>query len=222
MIGALFRVLIGFALACLVGGLVQVAFVIPLEADGLDAAALADAGVLALLAATHLAIFASPLALVTAAWAEWQSIRSWTYYALAGIGIALAGLAAQYAGETGGAVTILNTYAARAFLTTGFFAGLAYWAFAGRFAGDGPAASVPGSADENDDDTEWVKVVPATRTTVKAELPEKAEQPAKTTNSVNTDRSDRTDSSARPPAIPSGHFGEDPAARTARVTDPND
>jgi len=139
MLLSLLRILLGFATACLAAGLVQVAFVItPLEIATLEPAAIPDrlsgAGLLALFAATHSAVFSAPFALLAAAFAEWQGIRSWIYYALAGIAIALAGVLTQHASETG-ATTIVNDYALRAFLAAGFVAGLAYWVVAGRSAG---------------------------------------------------------------------------------------
>jgi hypothetical protein len=79
-------------------------------------------------------VFSAPFALIAVALGEWQGIRSWLYYVLAGIGIAGAGFFAQYTGEPDGA-TIVNDYALRAFLVTGVVAGLVYWAVAGRRAG---------------------------------------------------------------------------------------
>lgn len=167
MIRATFRVLAGFIVSCLVAGLVTVAFVItPAEFAALSGPALMDRlstfGMLALLAATHSAIFAAPFALIAAVIGEWQSIRNPMYYAVAGVLIALGGFAAQYSSETGAAASIANNYALKAFLTAGFFAGLSYWIVAGRAAGDDeedvaqptarpkaeikPTASVPGVA----------------------------------------------------------------------------
>ena len=141
MIRATFRVLAGFIVSCLVAGLVTVAFVItPAELAAMSGPAQLDRlsafGTLALLAATHSAIFAAPFALIAAVIGEWQSIRSPMYYAVAGALIALAGFAAQYSSETGAAASIANNYALKAFLTAGFFAGLSYWILAGRAAGD--------------------------------------------------------------------------------------
>jgi hypothetical protein len=145
MIGTLVRVLIGFAVACLVAGLVVVAYVITpadlakLSGDAFDNRVM-DAVALALRAATHTAIFAAPFALIMAAIAEWQALRGPVFYLLAGIAIAVAGFLAQHLSEIQGAHTILNDYAIRAFLTTGFLGGLAYWIVAGRGAG-GPEAN---------------------------------------------------------------------------------
>jgi len=140
MLGTLFRVLFGFIIACLVAGVAVVAFVItPADIATLPAELrwerLGSAGVLSLLAATHAAIFAFPFALVAVAIGEGLSIRSWIYYVLVGIAIALAGFGAHYMVEVGSEPTIVNDYAVRAFLTLGFFGGLAYWIAAGRRAG---------------------------------------------------------------------------------------
>ncbi len=140
MLGTLFRVLFGFIIACLVAGVAVVAFVItPADIATLPAELrwerLGSAGVLSLLAATHAAIFAFPFALVAVAIGEGLSIRSWIYYVLVGIAIALAGFGAHYMVEAGSEPTIVNDYAVRAFLTLGFFGGLAYWIAAGRRAG---------------------------------------------------------------------------------------
>ncbi len=150
MLSALLRIIFGFIVACLVAGAATVAFVITpadiatLPAD-LRPERLGDAGVLSLLAATHSAIFAFPFALIAIAIAEWQSIRSWIYYVVVGIAIALGGFGAEYLSEVGVQPSIVNDYAARAFLTVGFFAGLAYWLVAGRVAGPtrAPSAEQP-------------------------------------------------------------------------------
>ena len=134
MILGLLRVLFAFAVACLVAALVQLLFAYgpadyaPNREGGLE---------LLLLTATHFAVFSSPFVLVVAALAEWQSIRNWHYYAVAGIGIAMAGFLAQYSSESNGP-TILNDYAVKAFLTPGFIAGFVYWILAGRHAGESP------------------------------------------------------------------------------------
>jgi len=140
MIGGLFRFLFGFAVACLVAGAATVAFVItPLDIATLPAELrperLSSAGTLTLLAATHSAIFSFPFALVALVIAERRCIRSWVYYAIVGILIAFAGFGAEYLSEVGGQPSIVNTYAARAFLAVGFLGGIAYWLVAGRRAG---------------------------------------------------------------------------------------
>jgi len=136
----LLRVLFGFIIACLVAGLVTVAFVVtPADIAGLPAEAqperLGNAGVLSLLAATHSAIFAFPFAIIGIGVAEMSAIRTWLYYAIVGVGIALGGLAAEYANEVAGLPSILNGYALAAYVTVGIAGGLAYWLLAGRRAG---------------------------------------------------------------------------------------
>jgi hypothetical protein len=157
----LLRILIGFAVACLVAGAVTAAFVItPSDVaalpDDLRPERLNNAGVLSLLAATHSAIFSFPFALLVIGFGEWRSIRSWLYYVIAGIVIALGGFAAEYMIEAGTQPSIANDYAARAYLTIGFAAGLAYWLVAGRLAGarneDAVAATMAEAAPVEDDD----------------------------------------------------------------------
>lgn len=142
MLGTIARVLAGFVLACLVAGLVQVAFVVtPKDLASLSGAELSErlsfAGLQVLFAATLIGMFSAPFVLIASAIGEWQGVRSPSYYVLVGIAIALGGFAAQYAGEAAGQPTIVNNYALKAFLTTGFLGGFAYWLFAGRSAGTG-------------------------------------------------------------------------------------
>jgi len=137
MFGRIIRVLFGFALACLAAGLTVVLFVYsPLElASDLSSDRAAEAGLLALAAATHSAVFAAPFALIGAAIGEWQRIGSWAYYALVGVAISGIGFLAQYWTESGSEGSIVNNYAVMAFLVTGFAAGMVYWLVSGRFAG---------------------------------------------------------------------------------------
>ena len=140
IIKTLARILAGFLLASFIAGLVQVMYVwTPAELASVPTAAFpAKAGntlELALLAATHSAIFGAAFALIAAGIAEWLSIRSIGYFLFAGTAIALLGFTAQYASEVSGQPTILNNYALQAYLTAGFFAGLAYWLAAGHRAG---------------------------------------------------------------------------------------
>jgi hypothetical protein len=148
----LLRVLFGFLVACLVAGIVTVAFVVtPADLAALPSDALSErlgnAGVLSLLAATHSAIFAFPFAFILIGIAEWRAIRTWIFYALAGLAIALGGFAAEYANEVAGQPSIVNEYALVAFIAVGVLSGLAYWLFAGRRAGgrrgDAPPKSDP-------------------------------------------------------------------------------
>jgi hypothetical protein len=143
----LLRVLFGFIFACLVAGAVTVAFVVtPADIAGLPAEAqperLANAGVLALLAATHSAIFAFPFAMLANGIGEMWHVRSWLYYAVVGLLIGAGGFVAYYANEVVGQPSIFNNYALTAFLTIGTLGGLAYWLVAGRRAG-GKRADAP-------------------------------------------------------------------------------
>ncbi len=140
LLGTIIRILTGFAVACLVAGVATVAFVVtPADIAALPAdmllERLGNAGLLALLAATHSAIFAFPFALIGIGLGEWLCIRSWIYYSVVGILIAAGGFCAISYFEGAGQPTIVNNYAMRAFFAVGFFGGLAYWLVAGRGAG---------------------------------------------------------------------------------------
>jgi hypothetical protein len=136
MIARVFRVLIGLVVACLAAGLTMVAFVYsPSELMDGGGDKLAEAGLLALAAATHSAIFAAPFALIAAVIGEWQALRGWLYYAPAGTAIAGAGFLAQYWTEAGEDASIANSYAVMAFLASGCVAGTVFWLLSGRLAG---------------------------------------------------------------------------------------
>jgi uncharacterized membrane protein YraQ (UPF0718 family) len=140
MFARIFRVLMGFVMACLAAGLTKVLFAFtPAEISALPADLASDRMAQVwdktLGLATHTAVFSAPFALVAAAIGEWRRIRDVTYYVLAGLAIAGVGLMAQYTSEVGNQPSILNNYALTAFLATGFFGGLAYWLFSGRAAG---------------------------------------------------------------------------------------
>lgn len=139
MLGRMIRVVFGFVVACLAAGLTIVLFVTtPVELANTPSNALTDAlssnGLLALLAATHSAVFAAPFALIGVAIGEWRQLAHWTYYALVGIVIAGLGFFAQYWSEGGAQTSILNNYALVAFLTMGFVGGVIYWLVSGQFA----------------------------------------------------------------------------------------
>lgn len=136
MIASVFRVLIGFALACVAGAFVQLGFATPNDVLTDDADRLSWSIEQVMLAATHSAVFSAPFALVAAAIGEWQSIRSWVYYALAGVAISIAGFIALYSGETSGPNSIVNQYATIAYLCSGLVGGWIYWLLSGRVAGD--------------------------------------------------------------------------------------
>lgn len=136
MFRAIIRVLFGFILACIAAGVSQVLFAFgPSEVSSGDPERLALLLNLAAAAATQSAVFAAPLALVSAAVSEWQDIRSWLYHTVAGVVIAAAGFAAQYSSEAPGTASVFNNYALAAYMVTGLVAGLVYWVFAGRWAG---------------------------------------------------------------------------------------
>jgi|AERA01.1.fsa_nt_gi hypothetical protein len=138
MLISLIRFLFGFVAAMLAAGAVQVLFVAGSDLlSGLSAARLQGLGLLTLLAATQSAVFSAPFAILAAAVAAWQPIRSVVYFVAVGIAIALAGFFAQYVGEAG-PDTILNRYALTAYLASGGVGGLVYWALAAR-----KRASVP-------------------------------------------------------------------------------
>jgi drug/metabolite transporter (DMT)-like permease len=136
MVKGMLRVIFGFAVACLAAGLAMVLFVYtPLELATEHATdRMLEAGLLALAAATHSAVFAAPFALIGAAFGEWQRIGSWLYYALVGVAIACVGFLAQFWTEADGEASIVNSYAMTAFIVTGFVAGIVYWLLAGRHA----------------------------------------------------------------------------------------
>jgi hypothetical protein len=138
MVTRIFRVLTGFLLACFAAGLAKVLFAFsPTELSTLPPEIARDRIALALPVATHTAIFAAPFALVAIALAEARRWRDWTYYVMAGVGIALIGFFAQYSSETQtqGWSIVNDNYPLVAFLVTGAVGGLAYWLFSGRLAG---------------------------------------------------------------------------------------
>jgi hypothetical protein len=173
LFATLARVAFGFALASFAAGLVMVLFVnTPAEVLAQPASRLPDTASetfdLALLTATHTFIFSAAFVLIVAGLGEWFSIRALSFYLIAGLAIALLGFAAQFSSEVAGQPTVLNNYALKAFLTTGFFAGFVYWLASGQFAGRPPedrsdAEAVPlsqGPAEvaepSNDDETSAV------------------------------------------------------------------
>lgn len=157
MLKAASRVIVGFVLACLTAGLVTVLFVrTPVQLASVPSSAFpqqaTDVAVLALLTATHTGIFAAIFALVATILAEWFSIRSSLYYAVAGGAISLLGFFAQYSSEVAGQATIFNSYAMLAYLSAGVAAGLVYWAAAGHRAGHQDDGSYVLATAADDDD----------------------------------------------------------------------
>lgn len=151
MLLAIVRIVVGYVLACLLAGLALVLHVVtPAELSSLGADHLADRlfdlGSLAAAAATYIAFFALPFALIVAAIGEWFALRGALFYLIAAAAIAAAGFLAQQASEAPGQSTIVNPFAIQAFLITGLVGGLAYWLFAGRYAGASPATPPPADA----------------------------------------------------------------------------
>ena len=148
--GVVFRVLIGFLIACIAAALTTLLFVVtPVELVGW--LSLDDAGerfgrfaLLWLAATTQSVIFSALFALVAVIIAEWLGKRDWIYYANTGVLIAVLGFLAQWASEPTGQnwSVVGSSYPLVAFLATGFVGGFVYWMWAGRFAGGpGKAAS---------------------------------------------------------------------------------
>lgn len=175
LVATVARIVFGLALASLGAGLITVLFVdvdvLTGPANGLPKT-IGDTIDLALLAATHIAIFSFVFVLITAAIGEWFSIRVLSFYLLVGVIIALLGFTAQYMSEVAGQPTIFNNYAVKTFVTVGFFSGFIYWLAAGQFAGRMPPAaaapSEPSSPTEKESEAAEVVITrppaPETRT----------------------------------------------------------
>ncbi|MBU2533677.1 MAG: hypothetical protein KKB37_13120 [Alphaproteobacteria bacterium] len=135
-IGAVLRVMIGFALACLAGGFIQVLFAVtPAELMVAGDERLGEAGTWGLLSATQIAVFSAPFAVIAILLSEWRAVRSFAFHAIVGMVIAVAGFGLIHATESPAEASIVNSYAMAAYLTSGFVAGLVYWLIAGRLAG---------------------------------------------------------------------------------------
>ncbi len=140
MLERIFRVLVGFILACLAAGFTKVLFAVPpsellnLPAD-VQSDRLAQVAESGIFASIWSLLFSAPFALVAAAIGEWRRLRSWTYYVIVGLGVALIGFLTQHSAEQAGQPSIFNNYGLTAFITSGFMAGLTYWLFSGRNAG---------------------------------------------------------------------------------------
>ncbi len=150
--GLIFRVLLGFLLACLAAGLSTVLFAwTPSDLAAMQGDLANDKLALAMPVASHIALFSAPFAFVAIAFSEARRWRDWAYHAAAGMGIALLGYLAQYQSEAPSAAWSIaaSNYPLVAFLTSGFFGGLVYWLFSGRMAGmgsHGPAATTGSGA----------------------------------------------------------------------------
>ncbi|MEO1694130.1 MAG: hypothetical protein AAFR55_02710, partial [Pseudomonadota bacterium] len=136
MFAALFRIIFGLIVACAIGGATQVLF-------ALTPAELAVAGPERwqfalewfIQSAAVIMLVAAPIVFLIGIFAEIAGIRSFAFYLLAGLFVALAGFAVIYSGEEPNGPTLANSYGIATFLTTGFVAGLSYWLVSGRFAG---------------------------------------------------------------------------------------
>jgi hypothetical protein len=133
------RVLLGFIVACLAAAVTLVLFVYtPVEFLALPADMrgdrIAEAGLFTLAVTPHVAAFSALLALVSVVFAERRGVTAWSYYALTGVGIAVAGFLVQHFSESPGQSTILQNYALIAFLVSGTVGGSVYWYFSGRYA----------------------------------------------------------------------------------------
>jgi hypothetical protein len=136
---SLARIICGLIAAIFISAVIKVAHVItPSELIGLSSdvflARLTRVLELVALTATHQGLFIALFAPIAIAVAELNRIRSASYYWAVGIAIAAAGFYLQFVGE-GAQRTIVNAYAAQAYVIEGVVAGLVYWLIAGRFAG---------------------------------------------------------------------------------------
>ncbi|MGI9479296.1 MAG: hypothetical protein ACR2PI_21515 [Hyphomicrobiaceae bacterium] len=132
-LGALLRVIIGFAFACLAAGFVQVLFAVtPAELVVAGDERIGEAVMWGLQSASQIGSFAFPFAVLAIAVSEWQGIRSFAYHAIVAMVIAVAGFGLIHMTETVSEPSIVNSYAMAAYLTSGFVGGLVYWLFSGR------------------------------------------------------------------------------------------
>lgn len=139
MLRSALRVVIGFALACVVAGATQVLFVVDPARIFASRESAAAAGLLTAMAATQAATFALPFAVIAVWVSEMLAQRGWLIFTLWGALIALSAYATVVAGEDG-AFSLRNAYAFWAFIASGVAAGLTYWLLAGRAAGNRSAA----------------------------------------------------------------------------------
>lgn len=142
MLGRLLRILLGYFAACLAAGATQTAFA-TFDLSVLSAGGWAQnaGGIvnLILVAARLSAIFAAPFAFVAICLAYYQDLRGWPYFALVGLAIAAGGFLVLSSADMPGEPTIVNPYALKAYLASGFIGGFVYWLVAGRRAESFPA-----------------------------------------------------------------------------------
>lgn len=144
--GLIFRVLLGYLLACLAAGLTTVLFAwTPSDLAGMQGDLANDKLALAMPVATQIAIFAAPFALLAIGFGEARRWRDWAYYTAAGMAIALVGYIAQLQSEVPSQAWSIaaNNYPLIAFLTSGFVGGLVYWLFSGRMAAMSNTTATP-------------------------------------------------------------------------------
>lgn len=141
-LGGVIRVLLGFVAASIAAGAVQVLFALtPAELISGGPGYWTEGGLLLLGTATITGLFAAPFVFVSAVISEWRGIRSFAYHGLVGILIAVVGHALLYSGQNVDEPSIVNSYAAAAYLTAGLAGGFGYWAVAGRRAYRRPAVT---------------------------------------------------------------------------------
>jgi hypothetical protein len=143
--GTIFRVLLGYLIACFAAGLTTVLFAwTPSDLSVMQGDLANDKLALAMPVATQIALFSAPFALAAIAYGEWRRWRDWAFYSATGMAIALLGYLAQYQSEGPSPAWSIasSNYPLIAFLTSGFIGGLAYWIFSGRLAAMRPGQPV--------------------------------------------------------------------------------
>lgn len=131
-LGAVVRVLFGYVAACIAAGGVQVLFAMtPAELFNGGPDAWREGGLLLVGTTIITGLFAAPFVLILAVISEWRGVRSFAFHGLAGILVAMLGHAFLYSGQNAQEPSIVNSYAAAAYLSTGLAGGLAYWLVAG-------------------------------------------------------------------------------------------
>ena len=134
-LGAIVRIVLGFAAACLAAGFIQVLFAVtPAELVAAGEARWSAAINWALLSSAHIAVFAAPFALISISASEWLGIRSFAYHTIIAMGIAVVGFGLILMTEAPSEASIVNSYAMAAYLTSSFVAGFLYWVLSGRLA----------------------------------------------------------------------------------------
>jgi hypothetical protein len=131
------RCLAGYVLACLVAGIVAIAFVIPpSELVTGSTERLNTVGIWMLLTAVHTAVFAAPFALVGLIYAERKSIRQAGYYIAFGWAVAAVAFLIQLLPLGAGQPFKVTAYVVAAVLSAAVAGSFTYWLVAGCRAGD--------------------------------------------------------------------------------------